>query len=83
MARAVVLGCRGVRGAFWGWRCEKRGARCGAVCAPATRTLSLADVLSCLALCCSNEQEDLYSYVTVADTPNGFSGLGTKVVDDM
>ena len=28
-------------------------------------------------------EEDLYSYVTVADTPEGFSGLGTKVVDDM
>jgi len=27
-------------------------------------------------------EEDLYSYVTVADTPEGFSGLGTKVVDD-
>ena len=28
-------------------------------------------------------QEDLYSYVTVVDTPEGFSGLGTKVVDDV
>jgi len=27
--------------------------------------------------------EDLYSYVTVADVPNGFSGLGTSVVDDV
>ena len=25
--------------------------------------------------------EDLYSYVTVVDTPNGFKGLGTEVVD--
>jgi hypothetical protein len=28
-------------------------------------------------------QEDLYSYVTVADESQGFSGLGTKVVDDV
>ncbi|EEH60895.1 uncharacterized protein MICPUCDRAFT_24390 [Micromonas pusilla CCMP1545] len=27
--------------------------------------------------------EDLYSYVTVADESQGFSGLGTKVVDDV
>lgn len=26
-------------------------------------------------------EEDLYSYVTVVDTPNGFKGLGTNVVD--
>mmetsp|Transcript_2761 Transcript_2761/g.6197 ORF Transcript_2761/g.6197 Transcript_2761/m.6197 type:complete len:114 (+) Transcript_2761:218-559(+) len=27
--------------------------------------------------------EDLYSFVTVADVPNGFRGVGTKVVDDV
>jgi large subunit ribosomal protein L31e len=26
-------------------------------------------------------EEDLYSYVTVVDTPNGFKGLGTNVID--
>ena len=25
--------------------------------------------------------EELYSYVTVVDTPNGFKGLGTEVVN--
>jgi len=25
----------------------------------------------------------MYSYVTVADAPEGFSGLGTTVVDDV
>jgi hypothetical protein len=29
------------------------------------------------------QQEDLYSFVTVADVPNGFRGVGTKVVDDV
>ena len=27
--------------------------------------------------------EEMYSYVTVADAPEGFSGLGTTVVDDV
>mmetsp|Transcript_69222 Transcript_69222/g.219006 ORF Transcript_69222/g.219006 Transcript_69222/m.219006 type:complete len:100 (-) Transcript_69222:72-371(-) len=27
-------------------------------------------------------KEELYSYVTVADTPEGFQGLGTNVVDE-
>merc|ERR1711865_409849 len=27
-------------------------------------------------------QEELYSFVSVVDTPKGFSGLGTKVVDN-
>lgn len=26
-------------------------------------------------------EEDLYSYVTVVDTPNGFKGLGTNVIE--
>jgi len=25
----------------------------------------------------------MYSYVTVADCPKGFSGMGTKVVEDI
>jgi ribosomal protein L31E len=28
-------------------------------------------------------EEDLYSYVTVVEVPNGLSGLGTKVVDEL
>lgn len=28
-----------------------------------------------------DSEEELYSYVTVVDTPNGFKGLGTEVVD--
>jgi hypothetical protein len=31
----------------------------------------------------SVSQEEMYSYVTVADAPEGFSGLGTTVVDDV
>merc|ERR1712032_1774486 len=27
-------------------------------------------------------KDDFYSYVTIADTPDGFGGLGTKVVDE-
>ena len=27
-------------------------------------------------------KEDMYSYVTVADASNGFSGLGTKIVEE-
>ena len=46
---------------------------CGFACA----TTRVADALAALA--CS--QEELYSYVTVVDTPEGFANLGTKTVE--
>ena len=32
---------------------------------------------------CAGRQDEMYSYVTVADCPKGFSGMGTKVVEDI
>jgi hypothetical protein len=56
-------------------RCCFRGARC---------LWSHADLRHPPpSLARSVSQEEMYSYVTVADAPEGFSGLGTTVVDDV
>ena len=60
-----------------------RSAVFAALLARAASGATLTSAIPPPSLARSVSQEEMYSYVTVADAPEGFSGLGTTVVDDV